>query len=152
MRHVLCIFKSTTCKVVFLLTLLAIYLLMPREFFVGATLPIALLFLLLTAVVLTCIVRTIKERVILARNAGAGLLAIIAMAFGLAALQVCGVGAPVCGATIGVALLSLFLPGASMTLLHHSAWIILSASILLQVAALYFMNCFKEERARQVKR
>ena len=88
--------------------------------------------------------RNVKEKVILAKTYKSSLIGILATAIGLSALQVCGVGAPVCGATIGAGFLSALFPGIFMRFLDNFAVYILIASILLQIISLYFMNCFKK--------
>jgi len=85
----------------------------------------------------------IKERIKLARTYKNSILSIIATAIGLSALQVCGVGAPVCTATIGAGILALIFPVTFVEFLSDYSILIISISILFQLIALYFMNCFK---------
>ncbi|MCD6477663.1 MAG: hypothetical protein J7K87_01545 [Candidatus Aenigmarchaeota archaeon] len=95
---------------------------------------------------LTCIIRNIKERVKLSKTYETSSISVIAAGIGLAALQVCGVGAPVCGASVGLGILSAIFPGVFVNVLEFYAIWIIVISIALQLIALYEMNCFVKVR------
>ncbi|MBT4334308.1 hypothetical protein HOD61_00640 [archaeon] len=95
------------------------------------------------ALTMTCIVNNIKERIILAKTYKTSMVSIIATAIGISALQVCGVGAPICTATIGAGVLALIFPITLIEVLSRYSILIISFSILLQLTALYFLGCFK---------
>ncbi len=137
------IFKSKYCIVAFGLSLVLSYFLIPKTAFYGWYAILPVLFMLSFALTLTCVVRNVKERVLLAKTSGSSVLGIIAAALGLTALQVCGIGAPVCGASVAMGLLSAIFPTTFVGLLSRFAVQFTLFSILLQIAALYFMNCFQ---------
>ena len=89
-------------------------------------------------------VRNIKERVVVAKTYTSSLIGIIATAVGLAAMQVCGFGAPICGAAVGLGIFSSLFPMAFVDVMAKYAVEFVSFSILIQIIALYFMNCFKD--------
>jgi len=62
---------------------------------------------------------------------------------GLGAVQFCAFGSPVCGFSVGAAIVTALFPAAMVQILYEYAnWIVLGA-ILLQALGLYFMGCFK---------
>jgi hypothetical protein len=66
------IFKSKYCMVVFLLGLYLSYLIIPKAVFHGWLFLIGIIYILLIAIVLTCIVRVTKEKIMNLKDAGAG--------------------------------------------------------------------------------
>ncbi len=94
------------------------------------------------ALTLTCLARNIKEKVVLAKTYKSSILGIIATALGLSVLQVCGVGAPVCGASIGAGIVSLFFPSFALNFFEKYSIYIIIGSIIIQIIALYYMRCF----------
>lgn len=137
------IFKSHYCKLVFLISALLISLLIPKKIFYGYYNILAILFILVTSLTATCFIRNIKERILSAKNSGASLIGIISIIFGIGALQVCTIGAPVCGASIGMGIAALLFPGIAFSFAEkYGIWLV-SFSIIIQLIALYFMNCFK---------
>ncbi len=62
------------------------------------------------SLVLTCFVRAIKEKIIHRGKNKHSLLGLLAAVFGVSAFQVCGIGAPVCSATLGAWILSIIFP------------------------------------------
>lgn len=135
------VLKTKYCISTFILSLILSYFLVPKKAFYKGYILLALLFMVLFALIVTCIVRNIKERVVLAKTYQSSVIGIIATALGIAALQVCGFGAPVCGATLGVGFFSALFP-AFFSIDKYAIYLVI-ASILLQLLALYFMNCFK---------
>ena len=138
------VFKSNYSKLVFLSSLLLGYFLIPEHVFYGWSTLLGVIFIISFALVVTCLVRNMKERIALARNYTSSIVGTLAVAIGLAALQVCGVGAPICGAAIGLGLLSAIFPGIVLNFLTEFSTYIVVISIILQISSLYFMNCFKE--------
>jgi len=92
---------------------------------------------------ITCFVRNIKEKVLLAKSNGASIISMIMIIFGFGALQVCTIGSPICTASIGAGFLALFFPGVAFHILEKYSVLIVVFSIIFQAFALYFMNCFK---------
>ncbi len=123
------------------------YFLIPKKIFFEWFTLIGLLFMLVFSITLTCIVRNIKEKVVLARTSGASVLSILAVVIGFSALQVCGVGAPVCSASIGLGLFSFLFPAFFNNLLQDYSIHFIVLSIIVQVISLFFMNCFKEVKS-----
>ena len=149
------VLQSKICILVFITSLIGSYFLIPKTAFYGNTILISLLFMITLATTITCVIRNIKEKIILARTYEGSVISIIATAVGLASLQVCGVGAPVCGAAVGVGILSSIFPYTTVSIISEHAELILIISILLQLISLYFMNCFKSikiEKAKEKKR
>ncbi|GEM_PF-693075 len=146
------IFKSKVCVLTFIIALIISYLLIPKKAFYGVYTIISVLFMISLALTITCIVRNTKEKVLLARTYESSIIGIIATAIGLASLQVCGVGAPVCGAAVGVGILASVMPYTLMSTITNHAGTLLIISIIFQITALYFMNCFKsiEEHNRNM--
>ncbi len=137
-------FKSYYCQMVFLAGLVGGYFLIPKDVLHGYLKILAYLFIALFALTITCIVRNTKERIALAKTYKGSVLSIIVIATGLAALQVCGMGAPVCGATVGLGIVSAILPSIAFTFLTKYGLEIFIIVIVLQLLSLYFMNCFKQ--------
>ncbi len=138
------IFKSNYCKIVFLFSLIGGYFFLPKNLLIYPYIFILILFAIGFSLVLTCLVRNIKERIVLSRTYKSSLLGIIASAFGIAALQACGIGAPVCGASIGAGIVSAIFPGVFTKFLSGYSLYIIAFSLLLQAVSLYLMNCFEK--------
>lgn len=135
--------KSHYCKAVFLATLIGSYFLIPSKVFVGVYTWIAILFMLLFSMVFTCFVREIKEEIKNKRRYGVSFLGIVAGVAGFSAIQFCGVGAPVCGATLGVLFLSSVLPSFFVGILSGYSNLILIGAIGVQILTLIYLGCFK---------
>ena len=136
--------ESHYCKIVFAAVFALSYFLVPQKIFYRWYTLLGIAFMAMFALTITCIVRNIKERVMLKRTSGGSILSMIAVAVGFAALEVCGVGAPVCGATIGLGIFSTLLPGVTLGFFEKYGVYIVITTIALQMISLYFMNCFKE--------
>lgn len=137
------LFRSRFCLVVFIAVFLASGLLVPETMTHGYHLLLAAAFMLSFALTITCMARNIKERIALARTYKTSVVGLIAAALGLSALQVCGVAAPVCGATLGAGVIASLFPGFFFHFLSDWSIPIIILSIAAQWVALYFMNCFK---------
>jgi len=71
-------------------------------------------------------------------------IGIVATTIGLAALQICGVGAPVCGAAVGLGIISSIFPTVFINVMSKYAVYFIVFSITIQLITLYFMKCFKK--------
>lgn len=142
--YILHIFKSHYCKTIFILSLIAGYFLVPEKVFYRWYTLLAIIFIIVFALTITCLIRNIKERFKDAKSQGKSLVGIISMVLGISALQVCGVGAPICGATVGAGIVSLIFPSFALGFLEkYSLWIIVF-SIIFQLISLYFMKCYQK--------
>lgn len=142
--YLLHIFESNYCKIVFLISIVIVYFLTPQKIFYGfyySTLGI--LFIIVTALTITCLVRSVKEKIISIKSSGASIIGIISIIFGYGAIQACAVGAPVCGTTIVGGILALIFPNVVFGLFEKYGLYVLISSIVIQVLALYSMSCFK---------
>ncbi len=138
------VFSSRYCIIVFLLALLLSYFLIPRNvFYTWQDMILIFIFMLSSATLITCVIRDFKERIILTHTYKKSLLGIIITAIGLSALQVCGFGAPICGAAIGLSILSAILPHVFINFLTTYSIYIIGLSIILQLITLYYMRCFQ---------
>ena len=135
------ILKSHYCQLVLFLGFILAYYLTPENVFQSDNRLIALIFMLVFAMTITCVVRNIKEKVIIAKSLKSSLVGIIATAIGLSALQVCGMSG-VCVVGVGAGILSLILPGFMMNFLESYSVVLLYFSIFIQLASLYYMKCF----------
>lgn len=138
------ILKSKYCLVVFLFGLLLGYFLVPKKIFYSFYAILGAVYILIFAVMMVCIARNIKEKIVSVKNTGSSIISISASIIGLGAMQICGVGAPLCGAGIGFSIFSIIAPTASIAFFSQYSVLILMLSILLQLAALYYMGCFKK--------
>ena len=138
------IFKSKYCIGIFVLSLILTYFLIPGKAFYEWYILLDIAFMVSFALVITCIVRNVKEKILLAKTYKTSILGIVATAVGLSALQVCGFGAPVCGAVVGAGIISSIFPAVFLNLLEDYSVIIIILSIAFQLIALFFMGCFKK--------
>ena len=143
--------KSNYCKVVFLISLILGYLSIPKEIYQGKYVYLAIPFIILFAFTITCIVRSIKEKIVVSKNNGSSLLAIIVNIVGISTLQVCGLGVPSCGASIGMGVLTAIFPEFLIRYLHSYAIWILIISILIQIYSLYSLNCIVDKKNLKIK-
>ncbi len=133
--------KSHYCRGVFIVSFAVGYLLIPRVLFSRYTL-LVLIFITLFALNITCIIYHIKERVKTARFYKRSIWGIIASAVGLSVLQVCGIGSPMCGASISMGIFSTFFPHIILPFVQQYGPYLIILSIVLQIASLYSMKCF----------
>ena len=92
---------------------------------------------------ITCFVRSLKEKIYTAKSNGASLLGILAIIFGFGAIQAGTIGAPICGASIGAGVIAIAYPNLAMNFFEDYSVTIILVSILIQIIALYLMKCFK---------
>lgn len=138
--------KSNYCKLVFILSIILGYFLLPRHIWYSSYIFLAIPFVLLFAFTMACTVRNIKEKVKSKKQNKGSVIGIIASILGISVLQVCGIGVPMCGVSIGMSLLSIFLPSSLlMSLSPFGGWI-LGIIIIIQIVSLYFLGCFKTEK------
>lgn len=137
------IFSSTYCVVVFTATFLLSWLLVPSSMWYGWYPVLAVLFMASFALTVTCMVRNIKERIAVAKTYRTSLLGLIAAGIGLSALQVCGVAAPMCGASIGFGIVAAIFPGFLFSALSQWSIAIVVLSVAAQWVALFAMRCFR---------
>ena len=96
------------------------------------------------SLVLTCLVRDIKERVVLARTYKHHLIGVIASAVGLTALHTCTIGAPVCASAFFFTSLFAFFPFFLTKFLTKYSVFLIVFSIIVQLLTLYLIGCFKK--------
>lgn len=135
--------KSNYCKIVFIIALVFGYLITPQSIQGGDLWFLTIVYILLFAFSVTCMARAIKEKVSTTLTKSSSVISFITSVIGLSALQVCGLGTPMCGASIGLSLLSTILPNFALQfLINHSLSIVL-ITMLLQLISLYSMKCFR---------
>ena len=136
--------KSRYCQVTFLLALGLGYALLPKTIFNSQNIYLAIIFVLVFAFNITCVVRTIKEKVVATKKLHTSFLSLVAIVLGFSAFQVCGVAAPVCGISIGAGIVSFIFPGVLFGYLTQYSVVVIVFSILLQLVSLYYMKCFRK--------
>lgn len=141
---ILKIFASYYCWFSLVLSFIIAYFLVPEKIFYGPWSILGIIYALVFSVVVTCTFRVIKEKTVNMKKVGASGLSIISAILGLGAMQVCGIGAPVCGATVGVSIFSLIAPGVSLVFWDNFATPLIFISIIIQLISLYFLKCFKK--------
>ena len=152
MKYIFYIFKSKYCLIVFILSLFLGYSLVPKAVFYGWYTILAIIFITLFALSITCIIRNVKEKILLAKTYKSSVIGIIATAVGIVALQTCGVGAPVCGAAVGLGIVSSIFPSVLVWKISKYAIDLMVISIAFQLLALYFMNCFKRFKQLNIQK
>lgn len=135
--------KSPYCIGVFTLAFVATLLTLPKHIFTGWYFYLGIVFTTLFALSMTCIVHSLKEQVQIARANGAGMVSVLAAVVGFSAMQVCGVGAHLCGAALGGALLASILPASALHLMTEYAVAVIIGAIVMQIGVLYSMKCWK---------
>jgi len=137
------ILDSIYCKLVFFIAIVISYFLVPHRVLHSYDCWLAIIFMIVFSFSLACIVRNIKEKIVLSRTYKTSVLSLVLSILGFSAFQVCGIGAPVCGLSAGAGVLAIFFPGFVLSFLSNNSIFIVIFSIVVQVFALYFMNCFK---------
>lgn len=98
------------------------------------------------SLVLTCIVKHIKERIILAKQVKKGsILGVFTTTLGLSALQFCGFGGSICGTSIGIGILSSIMPSVFINFFEKYSILIMIFAIIFQFFSLYLMKCFSNQ-------
>ena len=142
--------KSRYCRGVFIISFIVGYLLIPRVLFSRYAL-LVLIFTTLFAFNVTCIIYHVKERVRAARFYKRSIWGIVASAVGLSVLQICGIGTPMCGASIGLGVFSTLFPHIIFPLVQQYGPYLIVISIILQIASLYSMKCFPKLLPKKFK-
>jgi Na+/melibiose symporter-like transporter len=137
------VFESHYCKIVFVISLIISYLLIPKDVFKTQFIYLALIYMVLFSIILTCIVRIIKERIKSAIIYEKSILGILASGIGLAALQACTLSIS-CSASVGLSILYLIFPQFFVSFLMDYSQYVLIASIIIQAIAIYLMGCFRK--------
>ena len=138
----LCLFKSKWCIFVFLISALFFYFLIPPKMFFGWYNLLAYLFIFSSALTMTCIFRNTKERIRFNRKLGKSWWSVILSVFGILATQVCGIGAPVCGATLSGAIGISFLPSFAQGFFESYSVPIIIFAIMGQIYSLFILKCW----------
>jgi len=140
--YILKIMGSIYCKIVFILSFIISYFLLPENIFVGIHKYIALAFMFTFSFSIACIVRNIKEKVVLAHTYKTSVVSLILSILGFSAFQVCGINAGMCTATVGMGVVSTIFPGFFVLFLEDYGHLIIWLSVIAQIIGLYFMKCF----------
>jgi len=142
--YLLEVFKSNYCKIVFVLMMFVSYFIIPKKVFYGWFYIVAIIFMVTFSMVMTCLIRSIKDKVVENRKTKQKITGAIAALIGLSALQVCTIGAPICGASIGASLVAGIFPSVAFNFLESYSVYIIITSVLLQIYSLYQMRCFHQ--------
>lgn len=134
---------SNYCKIVFVSSFFLAYYLLPGEVYYSVNRFIAMFYLLLFAFLMTCVVRTVKERAVMAHHNKASILGIIAASLGFVAFHVCGIAAPVCGASAALGVVALAFPQFLHNFLMDNGYLVIYSSIVIQIVVLIYMGCFR---------
>ena len=146
------ILKSDYCKIVFLLSFILSYFLIPHHLFFSKHFPLTVAFMITFSILVTCSVRNIREKITVARTAKTSIWGITASVLGLTALQVCGLGGVFCGSSIFLGLLTTIIPGFAVNFLVSYAVPLLIVSIIFQIFAIWQMGCMKASKNLEDKR
>lgn len=151
----LSIFKSYYCKSVFIFSLIGSYFLIPEKVFYSYGYLLAGAFMVVFSFSVACIARNIKEKIKLSHTYKTSVFSLVLSILGISAFQVCGIGAHFCGVSVGFGIISIIFPGFFVDFLSDYSHAIIIFSILMQIAALYFMNCLSacrhiEERDKKI--
>jgi len=138
------VLESNYCKLVFLLSLILSYFLIPKHLVGFWWNLIVIIFMLLFSLNMTCMVRNIKERIKEAKTTTNSVIGLIASGLGIMALQVCGTSGYLCSTSILMGVFSSILPHFMLNFLEEYALYIILATILFLIISLRNMKCFKK--------
>ncbi len=141
-RIMFCILKSKFCLFVFFISFIGIYFLIPDKMFYAWYRVLAYFFIFSTAMTSTCIVKNLRERILLNKKAGKSFFAILLSVFGIIATQVCGIGVPLCGTALAGSIGISFLPAIAQSFFEDYAVYIIVFAILGQLYSLYLLKCW----------
>lgn len=136
------ILHSNYCKLVFLSAFFGSYFIVPDAVFVGQYRLLVLFFMLTFSLVATCIVRNIKEKILIAHHVKTTFVGLFFYILGISALQVCGMSAAMCTASVGAGLVSVIFPGVMFNYLIEYSVYVVYLSITSQLLVLYYLKCF----------
>ncbi len=135
--------KSFYCWVIFGVMLLISYFMVPMTVWHSYYSIIGISFIFIFSLTITCLVRDIKERAKEIKNYGArSALNLLFGIIGLSAIQTCAIGSSVCGASIGIAIISSLFPTIAINFLITYSVPIITISMILQIISLWQMRCF----------
>ena len=138
------VLESNYCKLVFLLSLILSYFLVPKHLVGFWWNLIVIIFMLVFSLNMTCMVRNIKERIKVAKTTTNSVISLIASGLGIMALQVCGTSGYICSAGILMGVFSSVLPHFLLDFLEEYSLYIILATILFLIISLRNMKCFKK--------
>ena len=132
--------------IVFFVSLVVIYLLLPAPFFTGYTLFLTVLFMVIFSFSMTCVarnlldnIRTVRSRTRnLTHNRNRSIISMLYSVAGPSAFNTCG--ALACSYGVSLFLLSTFFPAFFLELLSEYSSLIITVFIVLQSGALYQMK------------
>lgn len=142
------ILASRWCQIVFVLSLILAYFLIPNSALKGKYWLLVVMFVPSFAASVTCSVRSFKDHIQAGLKQKTSLLSILAGLIGVSAVQFCSVNAVMCGSTLGVGLLSGIMPHFMFRWFHQYAPWLLGVSVLAQWMALYSMGCLGRAKIR----
>ena len=143
MLHIFELFKSKYCIGAFILFFFLSYLIIPKTIFRGAYSLLGIAFMLLFSLIATCILRNVKEKILLAKTYKGSLIAVVGSILGIGSLHACAIGAPICAfPALGIVLS--ILPATLINLISEYAIYLIAVSLILQLFALHFMGCFRK--------
>jgi hypothetical protein len=137
------IFRSPFFIAVFTAVFLASLFIVPQHILTGEFFLLGVVFITLFSLNIACLVDVMRQRAKVARAKGSGIVGIVATAVGFIALQMCGVGGPLCGAFFGSIVFASVLPAGALHYFTGYAVYIVLAAIAMQVLSLYLMKCWK---------
>lgn len=143
--YLLKVMRSFYCKIVFVLSFIVSFYLLPENVFDGVHKYIAIAFMFSFSFSLACIIRNIKERVVLAHTYKTSVVSLILSVLGFSAFQVCGINAGMCTATVGMGVVGTIFPGFFVGFLEDYGHLIIWLAVIFQLVGLYFMRCFNRK-------
>ena len=138
------VLDSPYCKIVFIISLILGYFLIPQGVLHSQYVYLALPFLILFALTMSCTVRNVKDKLLANRHRGGSIVSLIANVVGLSVLQVCTLGGPFCGVSVGLSVISTIFPQLLVNWLADYSVVFLLLAIILQVLSLWQMGCWKK--------
>ena len=138
------LFSDVPSIVVFTVAFLLGLFILPTHIRSGEYFYLGIIFVSLFALNMTCVVHTMRARAKVARASGAGVVGVVTTAVGFTALQMCGVGGPLCGALFGSIVFASILPAGSLGLVTHYAVEIVLVAIVIQAVSLWYLGCLKK--------
>ncbi len=138
------LFNSLFSVIIFTLVFIVSLFVLPSHILSGTYFWLGVVFVLLFSLNMTCLANTMRMRANMARAKGAGAVGVMATAVGFTALQMCGIGGPLCGALFGGVLFVSVLPAGAMPYLTSYAVHIVVIAILIQAVSLWYMKCFRK--------
>ncbi len=136
------LFNDVVSVVVFTVAFLLALFILPSHILNGPYVYLGLVFIIVFSLNMTCLVKVMRHRANTAKAQGAGIFGIIGTALGFIALQMCGVGGPLCGALFGSVVFASLLPAGSLGYFTHYAVEMVVMAIVIQIISLWYLKCF----------